>query len=92
MSLLKQRGRELERFDGLSLIYWYVTNSPTQGSSSTGEKQNLFFHSAFFVPSTDSILSREGSHRQYKAALIVLLCSTGSLLQLYTSAVESSLS
>lgn len=24
MSLLKQRGRELERFDGLSLIYWYV--------------------------------------------------------------------
>eukprot|EP00064_Thunnus_orientalis_P011260 superscaffoldBa00001609_g11290 len=22
MSLLKQRGRELERFDGLSLIYW----------------------------------------------------------------------
>ncbi|KAG7220121.1 hypothetical protein INR49_000997 [Caranx melampygus] len=23
MSLLKQRGRELERFDGLSLIYWY---------------------------------------------------------------------
>lgn len=27
MSLLKQRGRELERFDGLSLIYWYV-NSP----------------------------------------------------------------
>lgn len=26
MSLLKQRGRELERFDGLSLIYWYVTS------------------------------------------------------------------
>lgn len=24
MSLLKERGRELERFDGLSLIYWYV--------------------------------------------------------------------
>lgn len=27
MSLLKQRGRELERFDGLSLIYWYVNSS-----------------------------------------------------------------
>ena len=29
MSLLKQRGRELERFDGLSLIYWYVRREPS---------------------------------------------------------------
>lgn len=32
MSLPKQRGRELERFDGLSLIYWYVQSERGIGS------------------------------------------------------------
>lgn len=40
MSLLKQRGRELERFDGLSLIYWYVnSSSPRCVRAGLGGKQ-----------------------------------------------------
>lgn len=36
MSLLKQRGRELERFDGLSLIYWYVTGEHVRVQAARG--------------------------------------------------------
>lgn len=40
MSLLKQRGRELERFDGLSLIYWYVnaTRVKARGEDKSARK------------------------------------------------------
>lgn len=40
MSLLKQRGRELERFDGLSLIYWYVNATQRYATQLEGGKKS----------------------------------------------------